>query len=128
MGSSAGDIPLLQTPVSFDPMLGKFYAYHIFLMMTIFGIVLLFLPFFDAMITKFLVAKSQKVRALMLGFAMIIAAIMVGDFSWFLMRQLLPLDSDAQGGSLMQSTDWMWQPEAPFRCPAAGSWRTGTSL
>lgn len=90
-------------------------------MMTIFGIVLLFLPFFDAMITKFLVAKSQKVRALMLGFAMIITAIMVGDFSWFLMRQLPPLDSDAQGGSLMQSTDWMWQPEAPFRCPAAGS-------
>ena len=90
-------------------------------MMTIFGIVLLFLPFFDAMITKFLVAKRQKVRALMLGFAMIITAIMVGDFSWFLMRQLHPLDSDAQGGSLMQSTDWMWQPEAPFRCPAAGS-------
>lgn len=98
MGSSASDIPLLQTPVSFDPMLGKFYAYHIFLMMTIFGIVLLFLPFFDAMITKFLVAKSQKVRALMLGFAIIITAIMVGDFSWFLMRQLPPLDSDAQGG------------------------------
>jgi hypothetical protein len=81
------------------------------------------------MITKFLIAKSQKVRALMLGFAMIItAAIMVGDFSWFLMRQLLPLDSNAQGGSLMQSTDWIWQPEAPFRCPAAGSCRTGTSL
>lgn len=70
------------------------------------------------MITKFLVAKSQKVRALMLGFAMIITAMMVGDFSWFLMRQLPPLDSDAQGGPLMQSTDWMWQPEAPFRCPA----------
>jgi hypothetical protein len=76
-------------------------------MMTIFGIVLLFLPFFDAMITKFLVAKSQKVRALMLAFAMIITAIMVGDFSRFLMRQLPPLGSDAQGGPLMQSTDWM---------------------
>ena len=91
-------------------------------MMTIFGIVL-FLPFFDAMITKFLVTKSQKVKALMLGFATIIIAIMMGDFSWFLMRQLPPLDSDAQGGSLMQSTDWMeligWQPEASFRCPAA---------
>lgn len=49
-------------------------------MMTIFGIVL-FLPFFDAMITKFLVAKSQKVKALMLGFAMIITAIMVGGIS-----------------------------------------------
>jgi len=89
-------------------------------MMTIFGIVL-FLPFFDAMITKFLVAKSQKVKALMLRFAMIITAIMVGDFSRFLMRQLPPLDSGPQGGPLMQSTDWMWQPEAPFRCPADGS-------
>jgi hypothetical protein len=45
---------------------------------------------------------------------MIITAIMVGDFSWFLMRQLPPLDSDPPCGSLMQSTDWMWQPEAPF--------------
>ena len=61
-------------------MLGKFYAYHIFLMMTIFEIVL-FLSFFDAMITKFLVAKSQKVRALMLGFAMIITAIIVWGIS-----------------------------------------------
>jgi hypothetical protein len=44
-------------------------------------IVLLFLPFFDAMITKFLVAKSEKVRALMLGFAMIITAIIVWGIS-----------------------------------------------
>jgi hypothetical protein len=51
-------------------------------MMTIFGIVLLlFLPFFDAMITKFLVAKTQKVKALMLGFAMIITAIIVWGIS-----------------------------------------------
>jgi hypothetical protein len=88
-------------------------------MMTIFGIVL-FLPFFDAMITKkFLVTKSQKVKALMLGFATIITAIMVGDLSWFLMRQLPPLDSDAQGGSLMQSTDWM---AAGGTFPMPGGW------
>jgi hypothetical protein len=99
-------------------MLGKFYAYHIFLMMTIFGIAL-FLPFFDAMITKFLVTKSQKVKALMLGFATIITAIMVRDFSWFLMRQLPPLDSDAQGESLMQSTDWM---AAGGTFPMPGGW------
>jgi hypothetical protein len=89
MGSSAGDIPLLQTPVSFDPMLGKFYAYHIFLMMTIFGIVLLFPPFFDAMITKFLVTKSQKVKALMLGFATTITAAIMGGF------QLVPHEAAA---------------------------------
>jgi hypothetical protein len=87
-------------------------------MMTIFGIVL-FLPFFDAMITKFLVTKSQKVKALMLGFATIITAIMVRDFSWFLMRQLPPLDSDAQGESLMQSTDWM---AAGGTFPMPGGW------
>lgn len=88
-------------------------------MMTIFGIVL-FLPFFDPMITKFLVTKSQKVKALMFGFATIItAAIMVGDFNWFLMRQLPPLDSDAQGGSLMQSTDWM---AAGGTFPMPGDW------
>jgi hypothetical protein len=33
------------------------------------------------MITKFLVAKSEKVRALMLGFAMIITAIIVWGIS-----------------------------------------------
>jgi hypothetical protein len=66
-------------------------------MMTIFGIVL-FLPFFDAMITKFVVTKSQKVKALMLGFATIITAIMVGDFSWFLMRQLRRLTATRKVG------------------------------
>lgn len=46
--------------------------------------------------------RNKRRKALFLGFATLITAIVVEDFAWFVNRWLVPLESDPKGGQLMQ--------------------------
>ena len=50
--------------------------------------------------------KNKRSKAPFLGFAILITAIVVEDFAWFVNRWLAPLESDPHGGQLMQYSDW----------------------
>jgi len=50
--------------------------------------------------------RNKRSKALFLGFATLITAIVVEDFAWFVNRWLVPLESDSKGGQLMQYSDW----------------------
>ena len=59
------------------------------------------LPLIDDMTLK-VFGKNKRSKALFLGFATLITAIVVEDFAWFVNRWLAPLESDPHGGQLMQ--------------------------
>ncbi|MDQ4101750.1 MAG: hypothetical protein M3115_06140 [Thermoproteota archaeon] len=53
-----------------------------------------------------LLGRHKRIKALMLGFANLIAAITIEDLAWFVNRSLVPLADDPKGGQLMQFSDW----------------------
>ena len=86
------------------PIVAGLYSYHIFPMIIIF-ILVGFGPFFDS-ISFNILGKHERRKAASLGFANVLSAIMVEDFTWFFYRWWLPLDNDPKKGLLMQASDW----------------------
>ena len=91
-----------------EPILGNMYQYHIFPMFFIF-VLISFAALIDDMTLK-VFGKNKRRKALFLGCATLISAIVVEDFAWFVNRWLVPLDSDPKGGLLMQYSDWTAAP------------------
>jgi hypothetical protein len=87
-----------------EPILGNMYQYHLFPMFFIF-VFISFAALFDDMTVK-MFGKNKRRKALFLGCATLITAIVVEDFAWFVNRWLIPLDTDPKGGQLMQYSDW----------------------
>lgn len=87
-----------------EPILGNMYQYHLFPMFFIF-VLISFAALIDDMTLK-IFGKNKRSKALFLGCATLISAIVVEDFAWFVNRWLVPLDSDPKGGLLMQYSDW----------------------
>ena len=87
-----------------QPILGNMYQYHLFPMFFIF-VLISFAALIDDMTLK-VFGKNKRSKALFLGFATLITAIVVEDFAWFVNRWLAPLESDPHGGQLMQYSDW----------------------
>jgi hypothetical protein len=86
------------------PIIGNMYQYHLFPMLFIF-VLISFAALWDDMAFK-LLGRHKRIKALMLGFANLIAAILIEDFAWFVNRWLVPLADDPKGGMLMQFSDW----------------------
>ena len=86
------------------PIVGNMYQYHLFPMLFIF-ILISFASLWDDMTFK-LFGRHKRIKAVMLGFANLIAAITIEDFAWFVNRWLVPLADDPKGGQLMQMSDW----------------------
>ena len=87
-----------------QPILGNMYQYHLFPMFFIF-VLISFAALIDDMTLK-VFGRNKRSKALFLGFATLITAIVVEDFAWFVNRWLVPLESDPKGGQLMQYSDW----------------------
>ena len=66
------------------PIIAGLYSYHIFPMIIIF-ILVGFGPFFDS-ISFNILGKHERRKAASLGFANVLSAIMVEDFTWFFYR------------------------------------------
>src|SRR5919108_2761075 len=88
------------------PIIGNMYQYHLFPMLFIF-VLISFAALWDDMAFK-LLGRHKRRKALMLGSANLIAAILIEDFGWFVNRWLVPLADDPKGGMLMQFSDWTW--------------------
>ena len=86
------------------PIIGNMYQYHLFPMLFIF-VLISFAALWDDMAFK-LFGRHKRIKALMLGFANLIAAITIEDLAWFVNRWLVPLADDPKGGQLMQLSDW----------------------
>ena len=86
------------------PIIGNMYQYHLFPMLFIF-ILISFAALWDDMAFK-LLGRHNRIKALMLGCANLITAILIEDFAWFVNRWLVPLADDPKGGMLMQFSDW----------------------
>ena len=86
------------------PIIGNMYQYHLFPMLFIF-ILISFVALWDDMAFK-LLGRRRRIKALMLGFANLIAAITIEDLAWFVNRALVPLADDPKGFQLMQFSDW----------------------
>jgi len=86
------------------PIIGNMYQYHLFPMLFIF-VLISFAALWDDMTFK-LLGRHKRIKAIYLGLANLITAIVVEDFAWFVNRWLVPLSSDPKGGLLMQPTDW----------------------
>ncbi len=86
------------------PIIGNMYQYHLFPMLFIF-VLISFAALWDDMSFK-LLGRHKRIKAMLIGFANLITAIVVEDFAWFVNRWAVPLESDPKGGLLMQSTDW----------------------
>ena len=86
------------------PIIGNMYQYHLFPMLFIF-ILISFVALWDDMAFK-LLGRHRRIKALMLGFANLIAAITIEDLAWFVNRALVPLADDPKGFQLMQFSDW----------------------
>jgi hypothetical protein len=86
------------------PIIGNMYQYHLFPMLFIF-VLISFAALWDDMAFK-LLGGHKRVKALVLGFANLIAAITIEDFAWFVNRWQVPLADDPKGGQLMQFSDW----------------------
>jgi hypothetical protein len=86
------------------PIIGNMYQYHLFPMLFIF-VLISFVALWDDITFK-LLGRYRRRKALMLGFANLIAAITIEDFAWFVNRWLVPLADDPKGGQLMQFSDW----------------------
>ena len=87
-----------------EPILGNMYQYHLFPMFFIFVLISFAALIYDMTLKIF--GKYKRSKALFLGCATLISAIVVEDFAWFVNRWLVPLDSDPKGGLLMQYSDW----------------------
>jgi hypothetical protein len=87
-----------------EPILGNMYQYHLFPMLFIF-VMISFAALWDDIMFK-LLGRHKRVKAVLLGIANLIAAILIEDFAWFANRFAVPLQSDPKGGQLMQATDW----------------------
>jgi hypothetical protein len=87
-----------------EPIIGNMYQYHLFPMLFIF-VLISFAALWDDMSFK-LLGRHKRVKAAFLGCAILITAILVEDFAWFVNRWLVPLESDPKGGMLMQASDW----------------------
>ena len=86
------------------PIIGNMYQYHLFPMLFIF-ILISFAALWDDIAFK-LLGRHKRIKALMLGFANLIAAITIEDLAWFVNRALVPLSDDPKGFQLMQFSDW----------------------
>jgi hypothetical protein len=86
------------------PIIGNMYQYHLFPMLFIF-VLISFASLWDDMAFK-LFGRHKRIKALMLGFANLITAILIEDFAWFVNRWVAPLSDDPKGGMLMQLSDW----------------------
>ena len=86
------------------PIIGNMYEYHLFPMLFIFFLIS-FAALWDDLTFK-LWGKHSRIKALYLGIANLVTAIVVEDFAWFMNRYLFPLEGDPKAGQLMQSTDW----------------------
>lgn len=86
------------------PIIGNMYQYHLFPMLFIF-ILISFVALWDDIAFK-LLGRHKRIKALMLGFANLIAAITIEDLAWFVNRALVPLADDPKGFHLMQFSDW----------------------
>ena len=86
------------------PIVGNMYQYHLFPMLFIF-VLISFAALWDDMLFK-LLGRHKRVKALFLGIANLITAIVAEDFAWFVNRWAVPLESDPKGGMLMQASDW----------------------
>lgn len=86
------------------PIIGNMYQYHLFPMLFIF-ILISFAALWDDIAFK-LLGRHKRIKALMLGFANLIAAITIEDLAWFVNRTLVPLADDPKGFQLMQFSDW----------------------
>ncbi|MDP9016303.1 MAG: hypothetical protein M3M87_06060 [Thermoproteota archaeon] len=86
------------------PIIGNMYQYHLFPMLFIF-ILISFAALWDDIAFK-LLGRHKRIKALMLGFANLIAAITIEDLAWFVNRALVPLADDPKGFRLMQFSDW----------------------
>jgi hypothetical protein len=86
------------------PIIGNMYQYHLFPMLFIF-VLISFAAFWDDMSFK-LLGRHKRIKAVFLGIANLITAILVEDFAWFVNRYLVPLADDPKGHMLMQSSDW----------------------
>jgi hypothetical protein len=86
------------------PIIGNMYQYHLFPMLFIF-ILISFAALWDDIAFK-LLGRHKRIKALMLGFANLIAAITIEDLAWFVNRALVPLADDPKGFQLMQFSDW----------------------
>jgi hypothetical protein len=86
------------------PIIGNMYQYHLFPMLFIF-ILISFVALWDDIAFK-LLGRHKRMKALMLGFANLIAAITIEDLAWFVNRALVPLADDPKGFQLMQFSDW----------------------
>jgi hypothetical protein len=80
------------------------YQYHLFPMLFIFCLIS-FAALWDDITFK-LVGRHKRIKAVFLGIANLITAILVEDFAWFLNRYLVPLADDPKGHMLMQASDW----------------------
>lgn len=86
------------------PIIGNMYQYHLFPMLFIF-VLISFVSLWDDMAFR-LLGKHKRRKALLLGVANLVAAILIEDFAWFVNRWLVPLAGDPKAGKLMQPTDW----------------------
>ena len=86
------------------PIIGNMYQYHLFPMLFIF-VLISFVALWDDIAFK-LLGRHKRIKALMLGFANLIAAITIEDLAWFVNRALVPLADDPKGFQLMQFSDW----------------------
>jgi hypothetical protein len=87
-----------------EPIIGNMYQYHLFPMLFIF-VLISFAALWDDMSFK-LLGRHNRVKALFLGIANLITAILVEDFAWFVNRYQVPLADDPKGHMLMQYSDW----------------------
>lgn len=91
-------------------------------MMVIFVLVA-FGPFFDS-ISFNILGRHKRRKTLSLGFAGVITALLVEDFSWFIYRWWLPLDSDPKKHLLMQSSDWTAKTLGAISVPSFGPFQS----
>ena len=78
------------------PIVGNMYQYHLFPMLFIF-VLISFAALWDYMAFK-LLGRHKRIKALMLGFGNLVAAITIEDFAWFVNRWLVPRADDPKGG------------------------------
>lgn len=108
------------------PVIGGLYSYHLVPMLLIF-ILVSFGPFFDSVSFNIL-GHHKRRKTLTLGFAGVITAILIEDFTWFFYRWWLPLDNDPKKGLLMQSTDWTAKGLGGIQIPHIGPFLGGFVL
>lgn len=87
-----------------EPIIGNMYQYHLFPMLFIF-VLISFAALWDDMSFK-LLGRHKRIKAVFIGLANLVTAIVVEDFAWFANRLIVPLESDPKGGMLMQFSDW----------------------